>query len=161
IAGVVAGRGDETRRGPRRMDEPQAEHENRRPNPHAALTESGDSLHAHHAYADTQTGVMASSIQRAIAVMRASSCCWPMRWMPTGRPPTAKRGIVTAGANSMELGALNTKSPVGRGASGWPGTSPDQRGAGPGQDSVTTASPSGATAAWRSWAVARSIRAAR
>ena len=56
-------------------------------------------------------------------------------------------GIVTAGANSIELGALKTKSPVGRGASGWPGTSPDQSGAGPGHDSVITASASGATAA--------------
>ena len=55
-------------------------------------------------------------------------------------------GIVTAGANSVELGALKTKSPVGRGASGCPGTSPDHSGAGPGQDSVMIASASGATA---------------
>ena len=69
-----------------------------------------------------------------MAVMRASSCCWPISCTPTGMPPTLISGTVTTGANSIELGALNTKSPVGRGASGWPGTSPDQSGAGPGQD---------------------------
>jgi len=30
-------------------------------------------------------------------------------------PATLIKGIVTTGANSIELGALNTKSPVGRG----------------------------------------------
>jgi hypothetical protein len=42
------------------------------------------------------------------------------------QPSTAMSGTVTAGANSIELGALNTKSPVGRGASGLPGKSPDR-----------------------------------
>ena len=42
-----------------------------------------------------------------------------MSWTPTGMPPTLISGTVTTGANSIELGALKTKSPVGRGASGW------------------------------------------
>ena len=49
-------------------------------------------------------------------------------------PPTLMTGIVTAGANSMDEGMLNTESPVGRGASGLPGTSPGHNGAGPGHD---------------------------
>ena len=41
-----------------------------------------------------------------------------MSWTPTGMPSTASSGTVTTGANSIELGALKTKSPVGRGDSG-------------------------------------------
>jgi hypothetical protein len=52
----------------------------------------------------TTTGGTVSSSQRAIAVMRASSCCWPMSCTPTGMPLTLIRGTVTAGANSIELG---------------------------------------------------------
>jgi hypothetical protein len=62
-----------------------------------------------------------------------------MSCTPTGIPPTLIIGAVTTGANSIEEGALNTKSPVGRGASGWPATSLDQTGAGPGQESVIAA----------------------
>ena len=69
-----------------------------------------------------------------------------MSCTPTGSPPTLISGTVTPGANSIEEGALNTKSPVGRGARGWPGTSPDQSGAGPGQASVIAASASDAAA---------------
>ena len=93
--------------------------------------------------------------------MRASSCCWPISCRPTGMPPTLISGTVTTGANSIELGALNTKSPVGRGASGWPGRSPDQTGAGPGQASVIAASASGARVACRRWAVSRASSAMR
>src|SRR5204863_7062974 len=78
--------------------------------------------------------------QRARPVMRASSCCWPMSCKPTGIPPTLISGIVTTGANSIDDGALNTKSPVGRGAKGRPGTSPDQMGGGPGQERVMAVS---------------------
>src|SRR5215468_2109204 len=92
---------------------------------------------------DATTGAIDSRSQRASDVIRASSCCCPITWMPTGRPPTLISGTVTAGANSIELGALKTKSPVGRGARGRPGTSPGQSGAGPGHDSVITASASG------------------
>ena len=38
---------------------------------------------------------------------------------------------------------MNTKSPVGRCASGWSGTSPDKIGAGPGQGSVIAVLASG------------------
>ena len=50
------------------------------------------------------TGETVSSIQRAIAVMRASLCCWPISCTPTGMPLTLSRGMVTAGAKSIELG---------------------------------------------------------
>src|SRR3954470_6504448 len=96
--------------------------------------------------------LIASLSQRAMPVTCASSCCWPITWTPTGRPPTLISGTVTTGANSIEDGALNTKSPVGRAASGWPGTSPDQSGAGPGQESVIAASAIAAAAACASCA---------
>src|SRR5262245_28093824 len=66
----------------------------------------------------TTIGAIDSRSQRASDVILASSCCCPITWTPTGRPPTLISGTVTAGANSIELGALKTKSPVGRGASG-------------------------------------------
>lgn len=88
--------------------------------------------------------------QRASPVMRASSCCWPRTCTPTGMPPTLISGTFTNGANSIDEGALNTKSPVGRGAMGWLGTSPDQRGAGPGQEGVIAASASDETRNCRS-----------
>ena len=58
-------------------------------------------------------------------------------------------GIVSAGANRIELGVLKTESPVGRAASGCPGLSPGHSGAGPGQESVIAESASGAIAACR------------
>src|SRR5262245_22649460 len=66
----------------------------------------------------TMTGAIDSRSQRASDVILVSSCCCPITWRPTGRPPTLISGTVTAGANSIELGALKTKSPVGRGTSG-------------------------------------------
>ena len=98
---------------------------------------------------------------RASPVTRASSCCCPMSCTPTGIPPTLISGTVTTGANSIDDGALNTKSPVGRGASGWPATSPDQSGAGPGQERVIAASASDAAAACASCACWRANRLVR
>ncbi len=70
-------------------------------------------------------------------------------------------GIVTAGACNIELGVLKTESPVGRGASGWPGTSPGHSGAGPGQESMMTASASGASISCACCAAARCCNSAR
>ena len=67
-------------------------------------------------------------------------------------PATLINGMETQGAKSMELPVLKTASPVGRGARGSPGLSPDQGVAGPGQESVMAASASGAAAAWAAWA---------
>ncbi|MFC7544129.1 hypothetical protein ACFQU2_38460 [Siccirubricoccus deserti] len=55
---------------------------------------------------------------------------------------------------------MNTASPVGRGASGWPGRSPSQTGAGPGQARLIAASASGAMRAWRCCASSRRASAA-
>jgi hypothetical protein len=51
----------------------------------------------------TTTGGTVCSSQRGDAVMRASSCCWPMSYTPTGMPLTLIMGTVTAGAHSIEL----------------------------------------------------------
>src|SRR5204863_9816509 len=58
----------------------------------------------------TMIGGTSFKSHRAIAVMRASSFCCPMICTPTGIACTAIRGMVTAGANSIELGKLNTGS---------------------------------------------------
>jgi hypothetical protein len=68
---------------------------------------------------------------------------------------------VTTGAPSAELGVLKTESPVGRAAGGWPGVSPVQTGAGPGEAGAIRASTSGASASWRRRASSRRISSAR
>ena len=50
------------------------------------------------------TGGMVSRSHCAMVVILASSCCCPMICTPTGIPCTAMMGMVTAGANNMELG---------------------------------------------------------
>jgi len=62
-----------------------------------------------------------SASHRAMPVILASSCGWPITCAPSGISCTAMSGMVTEGANSMELGKLNTGSPVGRGKRGFPG----------------------------------------
>ena len=118
----------------------------------AASAELGVSVASVYRWKKLLAASPASGRHRARPVMRASSCCWPISCRPTGMPPTLISGTVTTGANSIDEGALNTKSPVGRGASGWPGTSPDQIGAGPGQERVIAASASCAAAACTSCA---------
>src|SRR5215470_10580518 len=44
--------------------------------------------------------------------VRASAWRCPTIWMPTGMPPIASMGTVTAGAPRIEVGLLNTESPV-------------------------------------------------
>ena len=77
--------------------------------------------------------------------VRASAWRCPTIWMPTGMPSIASIGTVTAGAPRIEVGLLNTESPV----------LPRPCGAGPGEPTLISASANGAIAASRFFASSR------
>jgi hypothetical protein len=77
--------------------------------------------------------------------VRASAWRCPTIWMPTGIPSIASIGTVTAGAPRIEVGLLNTESPV----------LPRPCGAGPGELTLISASANGAIAASRFLASSR------